>query len=500
MRALLLALSLGVSAAASAQTYVDPVNGIDKVGGGSSTAPFKTLTFAVTQVPAAGPATFYLRPGAYSPSSGEVWPISLPDACTVESDPALAVQGARLAQFQTTPINQTLFEIRPRGAGNVTLRNLRITGNMVQGVHVAPRATATVCVLLVEDCLIAQQNCVEVDHNVTLQAPMLLTVRRCRLTGVVSCINVHAGATSRASVNLHVERSTLVDGIVGNVVLDAAAQSTIRATIRASYLRSPVRFGVLAASASGGVVSTRIEHCLLYDIGNRVIGGGITNGAIFDQLATGGVAPTHRIVNSVFLKNKTDAALGTGANYSWGNNLVQQANLGTLGGNKVGVQTYADRGGNDFHLAPTSLGIDGGLAADTTLGDDYDAEPRLSVHAGKAPDLGPDELFLGATFSNDAARPGDTYTLRTSWGPSVPFALFLGTARVPQSFGPGGIHLAGSIFGLGLAGVCGATGIGEVNLPVPNDPKLVGLEFYWQAVGTTPPFLGANAKRTLVVQ
>jgi hypothetical protein len=311
---------------------------------------------------------------------------------------------------------------------------------------------------------------------------------------------VHTGTTSSAAVDLAVERSTLVDGITGLVVLDAAAQSTIQANLRASYLRSPVRYGILAASATGGVVRTRIEHCLLYDIGNRVIGGGISNGAIYDLIGSGGVAPVHRVVNSIFARNKTDAQFGPGSNYSWGNNLVRQQDLANLGGNRLGTATFANLSANDFHLAPASLGVDGGLAADTTLSDDFDAEPRLSVHAGPAPDLGPDEVFLGETYTFDGARIGQPYVLRTSWSANVVFAFFLGSDRVPQSFGPGRIHLAGTIVGFGLGGVCGASGVGEATLPIPNDAALVGLVVYWQCLGSQPPHLGANAKRTLVVR
>ena len=32
-----------------------------------------------------------------------------------------------------------------------------------------------------------------------------------------------------------------------------------------------------------------------------------------------------------------------------------------------------------------------------------DGKPRLSAFAGAAPDLGPDEVFLGATFTSDGA-------------------------------------------------------------------------------------------------
>jgi hypothetical protein len=497
MRAILVACLMCASVTGQNPLYVDPVRGADQLGGGSAASPFRTLTFAVKQVPAAGPATFYLRPATYSAASGEQWPIPIPDQCTIEADPALVPVGARLASFEASPVSLAMFELTPGAVSTVVLRNLKLTGNMWYGVHMIVRSGTVLATLLVEDCTIAQQHCLDVQVNTA--AAVKVTVLRSRFTGVDSCVIVHTQGPPGSIVDLAVDRSTFVDGISGNIVLDGGVAGTLSATVRASQLRSGVRYGLVTNGSNGATIKTRIEHCLLFDSGNNVIGGGISNGAIYDLLGNGGIPAQHVVVNSIFANNMSDALLGTGANYTWGNNLVKQANLATLGGNRTGAAGFVKSADNDFHLLPTSVCVDKGNPSHTTLVTDFDGEPRLSPWAGMAPDLGPDEMFVGATFSTDGARVGQPYLLRTTWTPGAPFALVLGTAAVPSSFGLGLVHLAGQILDIGLAGTCNAAGLGEATLLVPNNPGLAGLEVFWQSVTSTPPYLGVNAKRTLVL-
>ena len=450
----------------------------------------------MTLLPSASAGTLLLRPGSYSTLSGEVFPISVPSQCTIESDPALVPVGARLAVIDTPYTAQSAFELITNGVRVTTLRNLRIQGRMLIGVELSVRAAATFATLTIEDCEIAEQRPLEV--NVLGNATAVVKVLRSRLNGVDSPIAIHTRNVAGASADLQIERSVLINGVSAALVLDAKIAGTIKATLRATQVRSGVRYGLRAVTGNGGAIQTRLEHCLFYDNGNNVIGGGISNGAVFDQIEAGGAAPTHVIVNSIFAKNMTDAANGASATYTWGKNLVKQVNLSGLGGNVLGAATFAKTAEGDFHLAPTSLGVDLGNPLETTLAEDFDAKPRLTSDAGLAPDLGPDEVYLGATFTSDGARLGEPFALRTSWSPSTPFAFFLATSALPSSFGAGRIHLAGQIFATPLQGTCAPSGVGEVSLPIPNDPALAGLIVYWQSVAAQAPFLGGNAKRTLV--
>ena len=493
-------LATVLCAALSAQNplYVDPVSGIDQVGGGSATNPLKTVTYAVSQVPAAGPATIYLRPGSYTSASGEVFPIVVPGVCTIESDPAVVPPGARSAVFEAPYATIPVFDLPAIAQRNVALRNLNMQGATLIGVRMNVYAGSLLATLLIEDCTIAEQRPLEV--NVNTAATTIVSVLRSRLNGVDSPIAVHTTRSTGVSVELLIERTTLINGISGGLVLDARTPGTINAKVRASHIRSAVRYGVIAVSQNMGQVNTRFEHCLFHDNGNNVIGGGISNGAIYDQVDATGVPPAHTIVNSIFAKNMTDASNGASPTYTWGKNIVKQASLGAFGGNIVGAPTFVNAAGNDFHLAPTSLGVDRGNAADVTMATDIDGEPRLSPFGGAGPDIGSDETFLGATFTNDGARLGEALTLRTSWSPSTPFAFVLASAAVPNSFGPGQVHLAGVIVDPGLNGTCGATGVGEASLVVPNDASLHGVSVYWQSIANQVPYLGANARRTLILK
>lgn len=73
--------------AASTVIYVDPATGADTTGAGTTqVAPFKTITFALTQ---AQPGTvIQLAPGTYNSQSGEKFPLLLKQGVTLKGDEA----------------------------------------------------------------------------------------------------------------------------------------------------------------------------------------------------------------------------------------------------------------------------------------------------------------------------------------------------------------------------------------------------------------------------
>jgi len=64
--------------------HIDPVNGNDGTATGAATAPFKTITFALSR--ASGATILQLAPGEYSADSGEVFPIRLRSGITLRGD------------------------------------------------------------------------------------------------------------------------------------------------------------------------------------------------------------------------------------------------------------------------------------------------------------------------------------------------------------------------------------------------------------------------------
>jgi parallel beta-helix repeat protein len=72
---------------------VNPLSGSDMVGGGSATAPLKTIAFALAQVKTGVPMVIQLAPGSYTKESGETFPLKLKPNVTLLGDEATKGQG-----------------------------------------------------------------------------------------------------------------------------------------------------------------------------------------------------------------------------------------------------------------------------------------------------------------------------------------------------------------------------------------------------------------------
>ncbi|TAJ15604.1 MAG: DUF1565 domain-containing protein, partial [Planctomycetota bacterium] len=93
-RTALAALALPAALAAQSHFYVDVATGVDVPSGGGAGAPWKTITYAISQLdpdPLQGPpATIHVAPGAYAPSTGEVFPLQFKGMLRVRSDAGFA--------------------------------------------------------------------------------------------------------------------------------------------------------------------------------------------------------------------------------------------------------------------------------------------------------------------------------------------------------------------------------------------------------------------------
>ncbi|MEZ5962830.1 MAG: DUF1565 domain-containing protein [Planctomycetota bacterium] len=470
---------------AQSVVYVDPVVGIDQAGGGSSSAPLKTLTFAATR--AGGATTYRLRPGTYDQNSGETFPITFTAACVVEADPARVPPYSRAVTIDTPlALAATLF-FAPAQGGTVVVRDIAFSGGMYRAVRMdAPAAVASA--LFVERCKIVQSRCIVL--NVAAGGTAAASVLDCELQGLDAPIIVAAQNGAQAALLL--DRSVVRNGLRDDVLLDASGGGSIHAHLRASRIGDASLHAVYAVTDGGGSVTTRIEHCLLHDIGTRTIGGNV--GAINDLVGARGLPPTHVVVNCIFDNNRADAPNGTNGLYAWGNNLVTQANLAGFGGNVVGTASFVDALHDDYHLVLGSAGMDAGRPADRTAPADLDGDPYLDA----LPDLGPDEVHFAYVAAPRQAALGGALVLRPLVAPNAPFVLLVGSDRVPGSFGPGVFHLAGAIADPGLVGVCDPRGVGQTALRVPNVAALHLRSVYWQAGTTLPPVFGSNAHRVVL--
>jgi hypothetical protein len=102
IRQLILVAALCPAAAAS-DWYVDAVAGNNANSGTSPSQAWRTITWAVSQVPLSGTQTIVVAPGTYNATSGETWPIPMRDALQiVGAGPAsttLVGTGADMFQF-----------------------------------------------------------------------------------------------------------------------------------------------------------------------------------------------------------------------------------------------------------------------------------------------------------------------------------------------------------------------------------------------------------------
>lgn len=482
-----LVLLLAHLAPAQNPLYVDPVHGVDQPGGGSAAAPLKTLTFAVAQSP--GQTTFRLRPGTYDQSSGESFPITFTSSCVIEGDPARVPPYSGAVSVVAPMALTTSLAFNLAQTGTVVVRDLSFSGGMFRALQTTVTSLTTVS-LVVHRCQISQSRCVVM--NVATAALGTLAIVDCELSGPDTPVIVAVGAPdSRATVLI--DRSVVRNGLRAGVYLDASLGGSIDAFLRASRVGDASLRGVHAVTDLGGLVTTTIEHCLLHDVGTRSIGANV--GAIVDFTGASGLQPQHKILNSILHHNRADAPGGAGPGYTWGTNLVSQANLVGLGGNLAGTATFVDAVRNEFHLTPSSAGIDAGNPADQSGSADLDGDPYLDAR----PDLGPDEVHFAYVGANRVAPLGAATILRSLVAPNAPFVLLLASDRVAGSFGPGLFHLAGIVVDAGFAGVCDARGAGLVTVVVPNNRSLHLRTLYWQAGTLVSPVFGANA-RALVLR
>lgn len=464
--------------------YLDPALGVDAPGGGSAAQPLKTLTFASSQT--TGPTVFRLRAGTYGAASGESFPIALPPVCVVEADPARVPVGSEQVVIETALGLTSTFFLAPRAPADVTLRELVCSGGMFRAVRLDVLAGNTANLTL-EGCSLAQSRCVVV--NAAAGARATVVMRDCRCNAVDA--PVAATTEPSARIDLGIERCILRAGLRAGIVLDASAGGAVQLLLRHSVVGLCDTRGIHALTDQGGSVVTRIEHCLLHEVGLRVVGG--SPGAIVDTVGRSGQAPQHTVVNSLFHRNRSDAPNGTSPSYAWGNNLVSQASLIGLGGNQLATAQFVDEASGDWHLLPGSPGRDAGRAADRTSPVDFEGDPYLGP-----PDLGPDEAQFAYLVAAPHAALGRTLTLQPLVAPQAPFAALLGTAATP-TFGPGTLHLTGVVVDPGLVGFADTRGVGRLDLAVPNSRFLAGQILYWQTLSATPPWLGANARRTVLV-
>lgn len=142
--------------------YVNPVAGTDATTAGSTTAPYRTITYALQQVRPGSVTVIQLQPGTYTQETGETFPLVLPAGTILrgnEADkgsttsvigggpfisPTFARQSAAIVAGKSTEVRGlTVTNPLTRGTGvwietsNPTVENNTFTRNNREGVFVS---------------------------------------------------------------------------------------------------------------------------------------------------------------------------------------------------------------------------------------------------------------------------------------------------------------------------------------------------------------------------
>lgn len=126
--------------------HIDPVNGNDSTATGASTAPYKTITFALSR--ASGPTILQLAPGEYSAETGEVFPIHLKPGIMLRGDESQLGVNHRIvgggAYISPTLGRQSIAILADTGAEirGVSIKNEGRRGYAIWVESAAPRIIA----------------------------------------------------------------------------------------------------------------------------------------------------------------------------------------------------------------------------------------------------------------------------------------------------------------------------------------------------------------------
>ncbi|MCA8957814.1 MAG: DUF1565 domain-containing protein [Planctomycetes bacterium] len=462
--------------AAQTPVFVDARRGDDVLGNGSSARPYRTLTVAVNRSGAIVAPDFRLGSGTYDNALGEVFPIALPNVCTVQADPASVVPGSFAVRFQTTLQVGNTFVVDGAGSQTVVLRGLSSGGGMFRWLMVTTRGVGNQLRLWVEGCELSHSRCLAIQ--VLDGATGSVWVGDTRCNGPDRPVTLRTGSTSILDARL--ERCFIGGSIGQAVLLDAGGQSRLDLTLTNSVVYQNGLAGVMA-STSGGAIQTLINHCLFGEIGMLASGGLV--GAVVDSIS--GPAPRHRIGNTIFHRCKNDASNYSPTQYTFATCLVGQVNLGGVGGNILGTAQFADEARQVFQPRAGSPAIDRGTA--TGMPDDMFGHPRDSK-----PDIGPFEFHNGLTWHTLGGGAGDPILRMYAQVPAnAGVVFFAGTAPAVPIWVPA-IHLTGTVIPVATA-TADAAGVASTQLVAPRATVPVGTELWLQSASRTAPFFGVNA-------
>ena len=381
--AVLAALLCSAPIATAADFYVDPALGVDDLGlaDGSEMQPWRTLTFALGQVPDLDSHVLHLAAGEYSVASGETLPIRPTPNVSIEGDPAGGSVLVDTRPFSAPTIFWFVMTPEVLDSGNA-IRNLtierRVDGSRTgRGIAISARSTMAspeLENLVITGAATGIDLLVDGDTDAAQAAPV---ITNCILTdnqiGLLATAYTYSGANSS------------VDPVLTNTVLSGNVDGAVFETTASYYLGPGGRRSATATPI--------LDHATLVE--------NIGSGLVLDDTnlgfgAAGAIRPA--VLNSIFSAAIGDYAVNEFSNTSFPspleNNLMEPSPLGfylddglfalttiaevnALGGsngNFEGIPLFVRDVGPSWRLRPDSPGVD--AATVTPLDFDFEGDPR----------------------------------------------------------------------------------------------------------------------------
>jgi hypothetical protein len=413
----------------AATYYVDAVNGSNTIGNGSAAAPWKTITYALSQ--AMNGDTVVIAPGLYDTALGETFPLTLkPDQILfgsgrdlsilsgTSSNPVVSIGDGSSDFSAATRVSDLTVQNGSAGLsiystqGHIaapTITNVRAKSNNV-GISMSTSDVyqngATVSPLISNTEAIANnQNGIYVaSYGYFSAANIAPEIVNCLVANNGSHgINLGASAVGAngTSANPHIVDSRIQNNGEYGIWSSGSYQGWVNPRIERSWIDNNGGYGygwaqgINRGNTSAAITNTMITRnqsggIYLGDIGSYEGGGGAlrltnvtigenANYGIYWSNANGRVQPD--IVNSIIWNTAADDLFAT-TSTPWSTTEVRYSDIqdGDLLGQQGNLSidpSFADAAHGDFHLQPASPVLDSGNNAALLPVTDIDGDARL---------------------------------------------------------------------------------------------------------------------------
>ncbi|MCI0588100.1 MAG: DUF1565 domain-containing protein [Planctomycetes bacterium] len=490
----LLVLSLLAPCAPAVDYFVNAATGNNASGDGSLASPWRTITFAVSQVQGPGDA-IHVAAGVYDSALGETYPIDM--------KPGVSVIGAGFGVTILDAVGVGVAGIRFNAVPFATptrLEGIRISGTGGPAVRVS---TPDGSGITIARCSLSGNGTgLRVEAGTGAVGP---TFRQNLLAYNVTNVFL-VGGTPGTTTIANFDRNWITFSTTQGVAAFAASGGSVAATFSGDRIESCFDTGLFATASSGSVVLTTTSLTVFHHVNKGIeasaVGGGscfvsIDHATVADNTGAGIslVGSAGAIVSNSIVRGNTGGDFAAVPVSSVVNCVVGPGAYVGQNGNVNVDPMFVDTSVDNFQLQQGSPCIDAagpGPANRDSYGDSRPLDGNLD--GVSLPDVGSDEYAHAHIATTGSTTVGGSFSFVLTGTPGVFIQNSFAFAEGPPLAIPywGVLFVAPPIFPLGgIVGFPPAT----IPLTIPNDPTLLGLLIYIQSVGTT--LVGGNLRGSL---